>query len=417
MSLEERILTLLHEKIGFNPESIGSDKVLASVRATISHKQIDDPDVFLNGLRSGNAEFYRIVDAVVIPETWFFRDGAPFEFLKNHVTSERLPRPGDVLRCLSLPCSTGEEPYSIAMALLDAGLAPGQFSVDAVDISSQSLERAAAGHYGQYSFRSSDLAFRDRYFERGERGYTLNSNVRTSVRFSKGNLLDPFFANDRPHYDIVFCRNLLIYFDATGWAQATRTLQQLLKDTGLLFMGHAELLDMGATQFESIRAPLAFAYRKRIAKPTESPVLMKAAARTAGAHKSRSRHAAVKPARGGKITQHKPRKEAPQPQTIDQQLDQAMRLADLGEFAQAGEICRRCLAEHPASARSYFLLGLIVEAEGNAADAEQHYRRALYLDSRHRESMVHLALLLEGRGDTVGAANLRKRARDANHAK
>lgn len=97
----------------------------------------------------------------------------------------------------------------------------------------------------------------------------------------------------------------------------------------------------------------------------------------------------------------------------EQMLDNATRLADQGELKAAAELCKRCLAEKPSHARAYFLLGLIAEVQGNAPDAEQNYKRALYLDSKHQETMVHLALLLESRGDAVGAANLRKRASEA----
>ena len=408
MSLEEKVLKLLHQKIGFNPESIGLDRVLESVRDTLSKRKIGDPEAFLNGLRNDNAEFYDIVNAVVIPETWFFRDGAPFDYLKGHVVKHR-PRAGEALRCLSVPCSTGEEPYSIAMALLDAGLGARQFSIDAVDISSSSLERAKAGYYGQYSFRSENLQFRERYFDRSGNGFKLKAEVRATVNFARGNLLDPAFALDRAPYDVIFCRNLLIYFDAAGWEQAIRTLQHLLKDSGILFMGHAELLDFSSTLFESIRVPMTFAYKKKVSKTADAAT---------------SDHSRAKVAKSERVTEKKtrqsstrirlaPQSKRPESAAPDKLLDDATQLANRGELTKAAEICRRCLKESPTYARSYFLLGLIAEVEGKSVEAEEHYKRALYLDSQHSEAMVHMALLLEARGDQTGAAHLRKRARDA----
>jgi len=258
--------------------------------------------------------------------------------------------------------------------------------------------------------RGEDLEFRDRYFERNANGYKLKPKVRTTVRFSRDNLLDPAFMQGRQQYDVVFCRNLLIYFDAAGWAHATRTLQQLLKDSGLLFMGHAELLNLRSTLFESIRVPLAFAYRKRVEKPAEAPAAARASSQKAvkGAHRKAD---SVIPRRGKTRNRLKPQTSAPEATPVDKLLDDATQLADQGELARAAGICRRCLAENPASARSYALLGLIAEVEGKTAEAEEHYRRALYLDSQNYETMVHLALLLEGRGDAAGDA-LRKRARN-----
>jgi chemotaxis protein methyltransferase WspC len=407
MSLEEKVMGLLHEKIGFNPESIGSSKVLASIRDSLRKKRIGDPEAFLSGLRSGNDEFHEIVNAVVIPETWFFRDGGPFEFLKRHVAAQRMPAPGGVLRCLSVPCSTGEEPYSIAMTLLDAGLTAQQFSIDAVDVSSTSLERAANGLYNQYSFRAENLDFRERYFERQGNGYKLKPSVRSTVRFSRANLLDPAFIYGREQYDVVFCRNLLIYFDETAWNQATLALQQLLKDSGLLFMGHAELLDLRSKIFESIRVPLTFAFRKRIEK-TPAPAALRAPSQKSTKVPVK-RADPEKPRRAKMRTPPKAESSASDTKPLDKLLDEATQLADQGQFARAGEICKRCLAENPASARSYFLLGLIAEVQDKNAEAEEQYRRTLYLDSQHQEAMVHLALLLEARGDPA-AATLRQRA-------
>ncbi len=405
MSLEEKVMSLLHEKIGFNPESIGSAKVLSSIRESLSKKRIGNPEEFLRGMRTGNADFHEIVNAVVIPETWFFRDGAPFEYLKQHVLTHGLRPLAGVLRCLSVPCSTGEEPYSIAMALFDAGLTQHQFSIDAVDVSSRSLERAAAGQYNAYSFRGEDLTFRDRYFEHQKTGYHLKPKVRSAVRFSRENLLDPAFIHGRERYDIIFCRNLLIYFDEPTWALATVALHKLLKDSGLLFMGHAELLDLRSKAFESIRVPLTFAYRKRIEKPAEAPAVrrsepqksVKAAPKKPEPLKREKRKTNLKIATANGAA------------SLEKLLDEAAQLADQEQFARASEICKRCLAMNPGSARSYFQLGLIAEVQGKTAEAEEHYRRALYLDSQHHETLVHLSLLLEGRGDPASVA-LRKRA-------
>jgi chemotaxis protein methyltransferase WspC len=404
--------TWLQEHAGLEASTLGAGVVARAARDRIEALRCARVEDYLEILATSAEERHTLIDRVVVPETWFFRDRPAFDALGRYVVDTWAPaHPGATFHVLSLPCSTGEEPYSIAMALFDAGLTTRQFSIDAVDISSQSLKRAVAGHYGQYSFRSNDLAFRDRYFERSQNGYKLKSEVREAVRFSHGNLLDPFFTHERPHYDIVFCRNLLIYFDPAGWTQATRTLHQLLKDSGLLFMGHAELLDLGSSQFESVRVPLAFAYRKKASKSAEAQVRGAAAPSPKPARMrpptSKSRHGTTR-------IQKKPRKDTLTGEPGDNLLDKATRLADQGEFARAAEICRRCLAENPASARSYFLLGLISEVTGDTVDAEQNYRRALYLDSRHHETMVHLALLLEGRGDAAGAANMRKRARDAS---
>ena len=413
MSLEEKIVELLYEKIGFNPASVGTEQVLASVRASLKNRIIPDPAAYLNGLRSGNKDFNEIVNAVVIPETWFFRDGEPFELLKRHVASEWQYSAGKPLRCLSVPCSTGEEPYSIAMAVLDSGLAPGSFTVDGIDISSQSLQRAREGVYGMYSFRVANLAFRDRYFAPDANNFRLLPMVRDAVRFSQGNLLDPLFMYDSAPYDIIFCRNLLIYFDPPGWDLALKTLGRILKDSGLLFMGHAEALEFAAPQFESVRFPCAFAYRKRRAK---EPVTKDNLARldrpseTASLPRKTSRLSAPD-ANSQNSRVIVPSVAPPVPALMkDVLLNEARELADRGKSGEAALACEKFLALNPGNAEAYFLLGLIAETEGKTRDAEGYYNRALYLDSKHHEAMIHKALILEGRGDKDGAALLRQRA-------
>jgi chemotaxis protein methyltransferase WspC len=127
---------LLEAEIGLDLDSVGASSLRAAVAARMAARGVRDPALYASLLESRD-EREALVDAVVIPETWFFRDRVPFELLAERAT------PG--LRVLSAPCSSGEEPYSIAMALLDAGLAPGGFRIDALDISAPLLARARAG--------------------------------------------------------------------------------------------------------------------------------------------------------------------------------------------------------------------------------------------------------------------------------
>jgi chemotaxis protein methyltransferase WspC len=110
----------------------------------------------------GTPEFESLVDLVVVPESWMFRDPDVFETALRFVQRRLLSHPGRQLRLLSLPCAGGEEPYSMAMALARAGIEPGMCRIDAVDLSRAALERARLGRYTRNAFRGADLAFRDR---------------------------------------------------------------------------------------------------------------------------------------------------------------------------------------------------------------------------------------------------------------
>ena len=131
-------------------------------------------DQYYQLLLRSPAEWDELVESVVVAETWFFRDREPFAALVSLLLEEWLPaRPARPARLLSLPCSSGEEPYSMAMALLDAGVAPELFEITAVDISHRALAHARRGVYGRNSFRDKDLGFRDRYFRAAKDGFAL----------------------------------------------------------------------------------------------------------------------------------------------------------------------------------------------------------------------------------------------------
>ena len=120
-------------------------------------------------------EVQALVEEVVVPESWFFRDDRPFEVLADFARAGWLVDPArPPLSALSLPCAGGEEPYSIAMTLLEAGLPAGRFRVDAVDVSARSLARAIAGVYGPNSFRGAGRRLRPAYFREQNGAFTLD---------------------------------------------------------------------------------------------------------------------------------------------------------------------------------------------------------------------------------------------------
>ena len=132
-------------------------------------------------------------EEVVVAESWFFRDPQVFPFVRRFVATLAALPGRQPVRILSAPCAAGEEPYSLAMALLEAGLVPEQFSIDAIDVSQAALDRARRGVYSANAFRNADLSFRDRWFRSERAGSVLDEAVRRCVHFDRANLLDDAF--------------------------------------------------------------------------------------------------------------------------------------------------------------------------------------------------------------------------------
>src|SRR5437867_5180284 len=209
-----QIEQLLREKMGLDAASIGSSLIQRTVRLRMKGLGLKEPYDYKQFLLGSPAEWKELIESVVVTETWFFRDREPFSALVRLVLDHWAPaHPTGTVRLLSIPCSSGEEPYSMAMALLDAGLSGPRFQIDAVDISGRILVRAKRGVYGKNSFRGKDLAFRDRYFKPAKDGFVLDPKIRNAVRFRQDNILSATCLAGEAKYDFIFCRNLLIYFD------------------------------------------------------------------------------------------------------------------------------------------------------------------------------------------------------------
>ncbi|MDH0520140.1 protein-glutamate O-methyltransferase CheR, partial [Achromobacter xylosoxidans] len=242
MMLVDDFSAVLKRKMGLDSGSIGAAAVERAVRHRMQSVGSDDEHDYLMRLQTSPAEMQQLIEAVIVPETWFFRYPES-QAAMAALARERLFAPGAEtrqLRVLSVPCSSGEEPYSIAMALLDAGVPAERFLVDAVDISERMVAFARRACYGRNSFRGESLSYRDRYFTETADGHQLTEHVTARVRLLAGNLFDPALLPNAAPYDFVFCRNLLIYFDAPTQERAVTVLRRFARHDGILFVGPAE---------------------------------------------------------------------------------------------------------------------------------------------------------------------------------
>ena len=434
---DDRFEALLKRVIGLDAASIGAAAVERAVRERCAVQQghgSADLDAYWTGLNASADELQMLIEAVVVSETWFFRDPEAFAALAT-LAAERLARQVDrPLRLLSLPCATGEEPYSMAMALFEAGIPAQRFIIDAIDVSDRALGHAAHAVYGRNSFRGHQIDFRERHFSKLKGGWLLANAVRDTVRFTCANLFDAQLLAAEP-YDFVFCRNVLIYFDRTAQDRAVGVLDRLLAHDGTLFVGSAEtglLMRHGMTP---AKIPLAFAFRRTAVIPrvpsheNGSRNIVAPFDPTHSPHRAVS-HATPSPlvwqagntvrvnGQRGKVAPARP--SVGQPFAVSGvaaavaestgALTHAISLADQGRFADAARLADEYVRAHGPSAAAFYLLGLVADASGRAADAGTYYRKALYLEPRHHEALTHLGALLDLQGDHVGARLLNERA-------
>jgi len=385
----------LRETIGLAVESVGHGLIERAARRGMAAAGCARAADYVERLRAEPALRQQLVEDLVVAETWFFRDRKPFELVARLAARRRPP-----VRLLSIPCSTGEEPYSIAISLLEAGLAPEAFVIDAVDISHAALAAARRASYGANSFRGDRPDTQAAWFTPESGRLHLKPRARAQVSFHHGNV---FAFAPGARYDFIFCRNLLIYFDGPGQDAAVKRLVELLADDGVLFFGHSESAIAARAGLVSVPEPGAFAFVRRpagavrpVAAPARPPA--KAKAPPPPVASAPRPFADVKP------------RTAPAPAASHPSLEAIQSLADHGRLDEAARLAKEHIAAHGPTVTAYYLLALSLDAAGEASEAEAAYRKVLYLDPRHEEAITHLALLLERRGDPE-AARLRLRIR------
>ncbi|MDD1000351.1 CheR family methyltransferase [Pseudomonas sp. TNT2022 ID642] len=410
MSNDQRFFDFLKERIGLDVTSVGPAIIERAVRQRTTLSQAAHADEYWQLLQGSRDEQQALIEAVIVPETWFFRYPESFATL-GKLARNRLAELNNMraLRILSLPCSTGEEPYSIVMALLDAGLKPHQFKVDGMDVSPLSVEKARRALYGKNSFRGQDLDFRERHFTPEQDGHRVNENVREQVRLQVGNVLDPTLLASEPAFDFVFCRNLLIYFDQPTQKLVFEVLKRLTHFDGVLFIGPAEGSLLGRLGMRSIGIPQSFAFSRHSEPhpeplPTPKPIAVPISQpqRSMPPAPMRNRpFAAVTPLPTASKSAN------PDAATL---LANIAALANEGKSAEARAACEQYLRSHEPVAQVFYWLGLLSDVAGLTLEAQGFYRKALYLEPQHPEALMHLAALLQAQGDSVGARRLQERA-------
>jgi chemotaxis protein methyltransferase CheR len=261
---------LIHEHCGVFFEDDSLYLLSRRLNPRLSALSLADFNDYYRYLRAASpetrrAELEEIVERITTNETYFFREAYQLDAFRLEILPflhQRKPR-GERLNIWSAGCASGEEAYTIAILILETGLFSGwNVRVFGNDISRRVLAMARKAQYGRSSFRATDPRLQRRYFREVEGKHQVKDEVRQLVTFGQINLLDESMTSMVNEVDVIFCRNVLIYFDQLSRKKVIETLHRKLAHGGHLLLGHSESLSNLSTAFELVHLKHDMVYRK-----------------------------------------------------------------------------------------------------------------------------------------------------------
>lgn len=416
---------VLSEKALINPSLLDGAGLRALVSERLPHFGGNEAAYAAELARSSD-EIDRLVSGIAVPETWLFRYPHSFEYLLEFLMRRRAEI-GSSLRMLSIGCATGQEAYCMAITAIQAGWTADQIRIDAVDRNQELLNAATLGLYRSSSIRTEVPKWGVGYLRRQGDHVEIDPAIRKLVRFSRADVTDPASIAGRGPYDVIFCRNLLIYLNAAGRDQLLGSICAELIPGGLLFLGHAEQVLGNGFPLRNRMAYHAFALERITADFVPSRTTSSQPAPQRAIPQTRApasptpvvrpnSAAAVKPP-ASPVTPTVPRITSPTigvSSTAPQTLEDARDLADSGNSEASEKLVQSIIAREGPTAASLELLGLIRMSVNDAVAARKHFEQAVYLDPNRPTALLQLALIFERSGDAQRAGILWDRARRAS---
>ncbi|KEI72280.1 hypothetical protein GV64_17465 [Endozoicomonas elysicola] len=427
-----------------DPESIGQDAVDQSIQRRMDTVGVTNPEQYYLMVTAEPQELSALVDEITVGETWFFREFRAFSVLQEKAlrcrTSLNSQSP---FRVASMPCSSGEEAYSIAMALMDIGLQSDQFVVDGFDINTEAIQKAHKADYGRVSFRGTMPDFSKPYFDQTAAGFHLKLSVKQCANFHQVNLLELTQDIEVKPYDVIFCRNFLIYLDTASRKKMADVLRVSMKDHGVLIVGHCEAPSMSQFGFSTLDRSKRFCFSKKVnnaqktddsrtRKPVFLPLQRKPAKEPSSSLNATQQKASsftkslqttdLQCSKQASSLLQKPEMiekslsgQAPEETSAggilssDAMLEAIEELVDCGKLSKARESCQQLMQHSPEDTGAQFMMGIISEAEGEWDAASNYFRKVLYLNPEHHEALLHSAMVCERQGEMGKAENFRVR--------
>jgi chemotaxis protein methyltransferase CheR len=436
-AVDESLLRYLSTRSGLTFEGSRGDILQHSV-AHASARVGSDPAQLLSRVTSDDRAFAELCDHITVRETFFFRERPKFELLRRQLL-ERHANERRTVRIWSAGCASGEEAYSLANVVRDAGLR-ARAQIIGTDLSPAAIAAARTGSYGRWAIRGLDQATTDRVFTVREGRYHVRDELRTGVEFHQHNLLDPLPEQLGP-FDVIFCRNLLIYFTPAAVEQAVDRLVAALAPGGLLVTGVADPMLDQVDGLCTVVTEHGLVYRRRDATTrTEpsSPALRISSRRSASGSLARSlspsgdRSSGTRHPEGheehvlrlveeGELALQKARPHAAEAAArrlleLSGSMPAAHRilvqaLAQAGRLSESVAAAGAAVAAHRTVADLHSLYAAVLLLAGGAAEAQQAAHRAVYLDPRLVEGYAVLAQAHEALGEHARARQARRNIR------
>jgi chemotaxis protein methyltransferase CheR len=224
-------------------------------------------EYFANLRSDAEHEIEYLINAFTVNETYFYREDHQLRCMTSNLLDDIVLRkhPDQPIRIWSVPCSTGEEPYSIAIWLMENWPPVDRHDIEIIgsDIDTSVLKTAAEGVYGERALMRLSTSIRERYFRPTAGGtYQIDPGLRDSIQFTNVNLIDTLSMAEYRNIDIVFCRNVLIYFDDASRRLAAENIYDCLRPGGYICLGHSETMSRISSLYKVCRYPDAIVYQK-----------------------------------------------------------------------------------------------------------------------------------------------------------
>lgn len=419
----------VHHHAGIYLEESKMDSMRISLLARATRIDCAGWDEYFEVLSRDETEFRELMSLITINETSFFRFPGQFDALRTVVLPElAAARTGDnrSLRLWSAGCSTGEEPYSIAMTFLDSGLeaAGWRGEVFGTDVSTKALGVAKAGAYPARAVAGLPDDVVQRHFVQADDSFRVASHARSLVDFGYQNLIkEPYPLALMGNWDVIFCRNVTIYFKLDSTRRVVQNFYNSLNEGGYLFVGHSETLTSISDRFDPVEIGGVFLYRKAPAPRMHAiPPIVGRDLRPPGSARPTTPRAArplpviappEPPADAGLLASARAHVTAGRPKEALAVLEALLRLesentealllaahlfADAGDYGRALGECQRALAANPLLPGARYLLGVIHQRQGDLTGAVSELKKTIYIDPGYVLAHLNLGNIYKGEG-------------------